>query len=342
MKRLFHELSKLATLSLLIGLFPIQLLAQEGASDSEKEIARYREMMSDPFSNPGTLNVDRGERLWKTARGKNNATLEACDLGEGPGKASGAYAKLPRYFEDAGRVMDLEQRLLWCMENVGKGAYETAGKCEKLEGASTGLNWEWEDETLTGEVFELMFSSAKGLMETKSGTHIECTADTGNATTVKLVTGVQLFTGGDVTFTGCKELAFNSSCNTPGQASGVILSKNLIGELVYLKAAKTLPVGALLQPETGTEFTLISCVGGILEEEVSGSIIGEVTKPINEESTTGTLLISIVGGLQQWTKVEEGAAKFELRAFGEEAVLESAETVELLVGGVQLTFTIDA
>jgi hypothetical protein len=232
--------------------------------------------------------------------------------------------------------------LLWCMENTAKGAYETSAKCEKLEGASTGLNWEWEDETLTGEAFELMFASGKGLMETKGGTHIECTADTGSITTVKLVLGVQLFTGGDVTFTGCKELAFNSECNTPGQAKGVILTKNLDGELVYLKAAKGLPVGTLLQSETGTEFTLISCVGGLLEEEVSGSVIGEVTKPINEESVTGTLNFAVVGGLQQWTKVEEGAAKFELTAFGEEAVLESNESVEVLVGGVQLTFTIDA
>ena len=34
------------------------------------------------------------------------------------GKLEGAYAKLPRYFKDADRVMDLEQRLLWCMQTV--------------------------------------------------------------------------------------------------------------------------------------------------------------------------------------------------------------------------------
>jgi sulfur-oxidizing protein SoxA len=33
-------------------------------------------------------------------------------------KLEGAYAKLPRYFKDADRVMDLEQRLLWCMQNL--------------------------------------------------------------------------------------------------------------------------------------------------------------------------------------------------------------------------------
>ena len=87
-------------------------------TDAEKEIEKYREMISDPMSNPGFLNVDRGEALWKLARGAKKVSLEQCDLGEGAGKLEGAYAKLPRYFKDTDRVMDLEQRLLWCMQNV--------------------------------------------------------------------------------------------------------------------------------------------------------------------------------------------------------------------------------
>ncbi|MBN9449609.1 MAG: sulfur oxidation c-type cytochrome SoxA [Bosea sp.] len=86
--------------------------------DSEKEIERYRQMLSDPFSNPGFLAVDRGEVLWAEKRGAKNASLEACDLGEGPGKLEGAFAKLPRYFADADKVMDTEQRLLWCMDKL--------------------------------------------------------------------------------------------------------------------------------------------------------------------------------------------------------------------------------
>jgi sulfur-oxidizing protein SoxA len=75
-------------------------------------------MISDPLSNPAFLNVDRGEILWKTARGTKNVSLEPCDLGEGPGKLEGAFARLPRYFKDADQVMDLEQRLHWCMQTV--------------------------------------------------------------------------------------------------------------------------------------------------------------------------------------------------------------------------------
>ena len=67
------------------------------ADDGEKEIERYRAMINDPMANPAFLNVDRGEALWKEARGANKISLETCDLGEGPGKLEGAYAKLPRY-----------------------------------------------------------------------------------------------------------------------------------------------------------------------------------------------------------------------------------------------------
>ncbi|MEW6768995.1 MAG: sulfur oxidation c-type cytochrome SoxA [Pseudomonadota bacterium] len=93
-------------------------LAAHAQDASEKEIERYRQMLSDPMSNPGYLAVDRGEVLWKQARGTRNVSLETCDLGEGAGKLEGAYAHLPRYFKDADRVMDLEQRLLWCMDKV--------------------------------------------------------------------------------------------------------------------------------------------------------------------------------------------------------------------------------
>jgi L-cysteine S-thiosulfotransferase len=94
--------------------------AQESSGGAiERELETYRSMMkSDPWSNPGTLDVDRGESLWKTPAGPNNVSIEACDLGLGPGKVDGAFAALPRYFADAERVMDVEARVLWCMEKL--------------------------------------------------------------------------------------------------------------------------------------------------------------------------------------------------------------------------------
>src|SRR6266567_3260031 len=88
-------------------------------AETEKAIEKYRAMLrEDPWSNPGLLDADRGEALWKTAAGPNKATLEQCDLGKGPGVVDGAFAELPRTFADAGKVMDLETRLMWCMEKL--------------------------------------------------------------------------------------------------------------------------------------------------------------------------------------------------------------------------------
>jgi sulfur-oxidizing protein SoxA len=93
-------------------------LAQDDAA-TERAIEKYRQMLKeDPWSNPGLLDADRGEALWTTARGPKNVSLEQCDLGKGPGKVDGAFAELPRYFADADRVMDLETRILWCMEKL--------------------------------------------------------------------------------------------------------------------------------------------------------------------------------------------------------------------------------
>jgi L-cysteine S-thiosulfotransferase len=77
------------------------------------EIEKYRKALQD--GNPAELWEARGEGLWKQARGPNKVSFERCDLGVGPGVVKGAYAKMPRYFADADRVMDLETRLVHCM-----------------------------------------------------------------------------------------------------------------------------------------------------------------------------------------------------------------------------------
>lgn len=104
--------------TLLSSVITIVTLRAQGTDNTDKELERYREMLDDPMANPGYFNVDRGEQLWATARGKKLTSLETCDLGKGPGVLEGAYAELPRYFADANKVMDLEQRLLWCMQTV--------------------------------------------------------------------------------------------------------------------------------------------------------------------------------------------------------------------------------
>mgnify|MGYP001292902999 CR=1 FL=1 len=104
------------------------------AQSAQDEIAKYRQMLQD--GNPAELLVYRGEDLWKQPRGPNKSTLEKCDLGLGPGVVKGAYARMPRYFADANRVMDLEARLVHCQvtlqgfkeEEVTKSPFSGSGQ----------------------------------------------------------------------------------------------------------------------------------------------------------------------------------------------------------------------
>jgi L-cysteine S-thiosulfotransferase len=86
------------------------------AQDTQKEIQKYQRMIAE--GSPVELFELGGEELWKKPQGPNNVSLEKCDLGMGPGMLKGAYARLPRYFKDADRVLDLESRLLYCMETL--------------------------------------------------------------------------------------------------------------------------------------------------------------------------------------------------------------------------------
>jgi L-cysteine S-thiosulfotransferase len=154
------------------------------ADASEKEIERYRAMINDPMANPGYLAVDRGEALWSLKRGEKNVSLETCDLGEGPGKLEGAFAKLPRYFADANKVMDLEQRLLHCMtiiqgldtKDVIARRFGGPGRESDMEGLvafignkSNGMKYEPQlshpKEIETAAIGEILFNRRAGQMD---------------------------------------------------------------------------------------------------------------------------------------------------------------------------------
>lgn len=98
-------------------------LSPAHAQDAKKEIQRYQQMIAE--GSPAELYELEGEALWKKPQGPRQVSLEACDLGLGSGVLKAAYARLPRYFKDADRVMDLETRLLHCMTTLqGRTAQE--------------------------------------------------------------------------------------------------------------------------------------------------------------------------------------------------------------------------
>jgi L-cysteine S-thiosulfotransferase len=100
-----------------VGFVVLFLLSFPALSqDAKKEIQKYQQMIAE--GSPVELFELGGEELWKKPQGPNNVSLEKCDLGMGPGMLKGAYARLPRYFKDADRVLDLESRLLYCMETL--------------------------------------------------------------------------------------------------------------------------------------------------------------------------------------------------------------------------------
>ncbi len=117
------------------------------AQSTEDGIAQYREML-EMGGNPAELTEMEGEDLWFEERGPKNASLEQCDLGQGPGEIENAYAQMPRYFEDADKVMDLESRLLYCMDTIqGLDPEEQADKA-----ISGGSDYASEMEALVAYV----------------------------------------------------------------------------------------------------------------------------------------------------------------------------------------------
>lgn len=101
---------------MVLALMMVSLPAWAQQKSTTEAIEDYRAQIAD--GNPADLFVDEGAEIWKTKAGPKNASLEACDLGKGPGVVKGAFAELPRYFKDTDKVMDMESRLLWCMETL--------------------------------------------------------------------------------------------------------------------------------------------------------------------------------------------------------------------------------
>ncbi len=113
----------------LVGAIALATLATGAMAQDAKvneELAKYREALAD--GNPADLLEVKGEGLWMEKRGPKKASLEQCDLGQGPGKLEGAYAALPKYFKDTGKVMDAESRLVHCMMTLQGLTYAEATK----------------------------------------------------------------------------------------------------------------------------------------------------------------------------------------------------------------------
>lgn len=152
------------------------------AQNSDAEIAKYRAALQD--GNPAELWEMKGEVLWRTKRGSKNASLETCDVGKGPGVLNGAYAELPRYFADAGKVMDLEARLVYCMQTIqgwdtkpyfDKGAFKAKGPGSDMAAIATFIaaksNGNPFKIDLSHPAVKAAFQTGEELFWRRSGSH---------------------------------------------------------------------------------------------------------------------------------------------------------------------------
>jgi L-cysteine S-thiosulfotransferase len=120
-----------------LALLAVMARAQAQTSTADG-IAQYRALLAD--GNPAELWEAKGEALWKQKRGPKSASLEACDLGKGPGVVKGAFVELPRWFADTQRVQDLESRLLSCMQ--GQQGFDAAAIAATPFGRDEQINLE--------------------------------------------------------------------------------------------------------------------------------------------------------------------------------------------------------
>jgi L-cysteine S-thiosulfotransferase len=141
-----------ATLFIAIATLHTGVHAQQ--KSTQDAINEYRQSLQD--GNPADLNAARGEGLYKAKRGPNNVSLESCDLGVGVGKVKGAVAVLPKYFADAGKVMDVESRLVHCMVTL-QGA-----KREDFK-ASTAFSAEGAKATLIEDLVAYVYDESRDI-----------------------------------------------------------------------------------------------------------------------------------------------------------------------------------
>jgi hypothetical protein len=112
--------------------------------------------------------------------------------------------------------------------------------------------------------------------------------------------GARKVSGTFLTLSGCA--IAGKACTTAGQASGVIKSGELEGELGYLSETKMGDVGLLLKAKSGL---FMSCSAGSTAVEFKGGLIGSVT-PVNTQGKSFEVQYSGAEGEQSLTKFVGG------------------------------------
>lgn len=81
--------------------------------------AQTRAMQDDDFQNPAFLWLERGMDVWETVAGEAGKSCADCH-GDAEESMAGVATRYPIYFDDWGKLMNIEQRINWCRENQMK------------------------------------------------------------------------------------------------------------------------------------------------------------------------------------------------------------------------------
>jgi hypothetical protein len=156
--------------------------------------------------------------------------------------------------------------------------------------------------TFTGTSGHTQFNIAGGGSYTCTSDHVSGTKSNKTTKTIK------------VKLTGCVSTEFfGASCNSPGQASGIVETGVMVAHNVYLTDSKTTP-GILLTPPTGGVFAEFTC--GFVTVKITGNgLIGHISSPkCGETSKTMTLGFGATGPSQTFKQATATGTSFHLQA----------------------------
>jgi hypothetical protein len=206
---------------------------------------------------------------------------------------------------------------------VSGGQYENAA-CTKS--SASAKHYEWypafggsqplEKTGFTTAIKEGTLST----LETVGGLPVVCHGETsgGKYTGNKTVGGVV------VTFTGCK--SFELTCNSPGAASGTIVTNTLEG-ILGVEEPATEPsedlIGEELHPASGTVVTSFSCSS--FPVTVSGALIGQAVS--NQMKLSDWVKFKAVSGKQQPEAFFGGTTAVLSMSFEEKPPEQAGETL---------------
>ncbi|NPB08442.1 MAG: sulfur oxidation c-type cytochrome SoxA [Aquificae bacterium] len=95
---------------------------------AEEQLPEQLQILKEMGISPADVIVEEGYEYFHNLKGKTGKTCASCHQQDGQGLV-GAYAKMPRYYEDIKRVADVDLRILSCMvKYMGFDKKELKGK----------------------------------------------------------------------------------------------------------------------------------------------------------------------------------------------------------------------